>query len=135
MTELAGQSQAQKLRLKSQIPASIKSSLSSEQLAALIDALVQPKAEHLFALRTSVRFWRGRHYVTLLLGREKRNEDRLRQEGQLDLKEVSLVTCLLGAGLIIYGIIPVLLILYLVKSAFGIDLFDGPSPLHILLCN
>ena len=121
-------------RMLARIPQDIKRVLTSEQLSTLIRAMQVRSTDHMMAFRTSVCIGRGRFYLTCFVGRERRNIERLRNEGQRDLMEISIVYCLLAAVVVLYGIVPILLILYLLKSALGIDIFEGPSPFHSLFC-
>lgn len=86
---------------------------------------------HRIDLRASVPLPGGRWYVTILAGRERRSPDRLRAEGQTHwLRRATVYVMLMS--LVLWLAVCVLVAIYLVKSALGLDLFDGASPLHIL---
>ena len=87
---------------------------------------------HLLDYRLSLGLGPNRFYFRLLLGRERRNVGRLRNERQLDASKASIfisAVLLLILGSAAFGAI---IILYVAKSAMGIDLLDGPSPFHDL---
>lgn len=116
------------------LPTDIRAALTSEQIARLEDIIADRRAVHAVDYRASSSFC-GRHfYLTLFLGPENRSLRRLRTEGQRRtlyrvLAEVagfcmtiSMLTCLIvGAAVIV---------LYVTKSALGIDLMQGHSMLH-----
>lgn len=71
-------------------------------------------------------------YVRLLIGRERRNPDRLKTEGQSRWSRVAAVQAAALFLLFGYAAFGLACFLYLVKSAAGIDILAGSSPLHPL---
>lgn len=120
-------------RIYARIPPSIWSALNIEQQRVLFTAIRGNPNNHLFSVRSSIRVPGRRYYLTIYFGRERRNLDRLRDEGQLDPGEVSIAYIIIGAVALVASIIPIGLGLYVIKSALGIDIFDGASPLHGLI--
>ncbi len=55
----------------------------------------------------------------------------LHRDSELTVNQ--LLTALLQATLLVTGLCAVVVVAYIVKSALGIDLLPGPSPLHDLL--
>ena len=77
----------------------------------------------------------GRHfYVALVAGSETRSPGRLRDEGikrRLAAVAFEIGVFCLAVSLMICLVIGVAVVgLYIVKCVMGIDLMDGPSPLH-----
>lgn len=121
------------LRLFSHAPADFIKSFSDEQIAGLNAAAINADTRfHSIDFRTSLSFFGIPFYVTFLMGRERRSRERLAMEGQTQVHRVAIahiiLTVLIGLSLLA----AVGCILYLVKSAVGIDLFDGNSSLHEL---
>lgn len=120
-------------RLIAALPFDIRESLSPSQLAALSTASRPQPSPHLVALRVSIPLpWR-RIYLAFFLGRENRSLSRLHREGQTRARLVGFAVgvglcAVIGAALIGAGVM-----LYLLKSAAGIDLLEGPSLMHGLL--
>ena len=107
--------------------------LTLDQLR-LVAHIVQPKSRgHGVDLKASVPLLlRKRMYVRLLFGIERRNEQRIRLEGQTSLHRVAFVQSTIVMLFFGYSAFGVLCSAYLLKSLLGVDLFDGPSPLHAL---
>ncbi len=113
----------------SQLNPKVRDSFSSEQVSAVMDVLEQsvPKpAPKLVDLRFGIDLVLTRFYVVLLVGRDRRHQSRshvptskIAKVGNL----VAAIVLLLGLNLTLSAII--LLVLYLVKSAIGIDLLPG----------
>lgn len=119
-------------RLMAALPKDVRDSLTPYQLAAISDAVKPQTAPHLIHFRVSLPFFGRRYYLTFYFGRERRNIQRLRNEGQIDIRLTSAVIAI-AAGLVACAVIAtVAIVLYLLKSALGIDLTDGPSFLHEL---
>lgn len=117
-------------RICARIPQDIWLTLDKEQQHTLFSALRVNSNNHLFSVRSSIRLPGQRYYLTVFFGRERRNLDRLREEGQLDPDEVSMAYIIIFAVAFFASIIVVAVGLYAIKSFLGIDIFDGPSPLH-----
>ncbi|MFM9939065.1 MAG: hypothetical protein ACKVP7_06180 [Hyphomicrobiaceae bacterium] len=120
-------------RLLASLPPDVLASLSPTQLAAIADGMQQPPSPHLLAFNVSLPMLGGRHYLTVLFGREQRDRTRLAREGKLRP-----LAQLLGYGLVLWIALSLLaatglVLLYVLKCLLGIDLFPGPSALHGLI--
>ena len=122
------------LQIASRIPQTIWNTLTDVQKSAVHAAITDRGNTHIASLRSSFRVAGRRYYLALFFGHERRSLERLRNEGQLDPGEVSFVYIVLGVLMLIFGIIFIGLFVYMVKSLLGIDIMDGPSPLHALIC-
>ena len=110
--------------LLARMPSAVAESFNEEQLSHLLTAIgARTWGKHAVDVRGTFKipFYRWRFYYVLLLGKNHRGLSR--KEKQLSLLtstlvlSVFLVLCALGG----------LLLLYLIKSAMGIDLFSGFS--------
>jgi hypothetical protein len=90
-----------------------------------------PAASHLIELRASAPFPWGQYYVTLLVGRERRSNRRLRAERQTRWTRQVVVYFLL-LSILLALVTGYLVILYVIKSALGINIFPGSSPFHFV---
>nr|WP_314562057.1 3-phosphoshikimate 1-carboxyvinyltransferase [uncultured Pseudomonas sp.] len=108
--------------LKERLPEALRESFTDEQLEALKLAFgTRSWGKHSVDLRGTVKFWHRRYYFVFLAGRNYRQLSRLEQELSLLGKATVLAVILLACGLV--G----LLLLYLLKSALGIDIFPDYS--------
>ncbi len=108
--------------LLGRMPQEIADTFTEAQLASLRLALgARSWGRHAVDIRGTVVFWRWRYYYVFLLGRNRRELTRREKQLSLLLQAVFLSVLLLLSTLL--G----LLVLYLVKSALGIDLFPGFS--------
>jgi hypothetical protein len=108
--------------LKERLPEELRESFTEEQLEALKLAFgTRSWGKHSVDLRGTVKFWHRRYYFVFLAGRNYRQLSRLEQELSLLGKAAVLAVILLACGLV--G----LLLLYLLKSALGIDIFPDYS--------
>lgn len=108
-------------KLLERMPAELRDSFSEAQLAHLRVALgARQWGKHKLDLRGTLGFGRWRYYYVLVAGRNLRDGPR---QGQLGL----LMQAVLISVLLISSALLGLLLLYLLKSALGIDLFDGFS--------
>lgn len=108
--------------LLGRMPQDIAGTFTEAQLASLRLALgARSWGRHAVDVRGTVVFWRWRYYYVFLLGRNRRELTRREKQLSLLLQAVFLSVLLLLSTLL--G----LLVLYLVKSALGIDLFPGFS--------
>ncbi|MGL6045840.1 MAG: hypothetical protein ACRC02_05160 [Vogesella sp.] len=108
--------------LLGRMPQEIADTFTEAQLASLRLALgARSWGRHAVDIRGTVVFWRWRYYYVFLLGRNRRELSRREKQLSLLLQAVFLSVLLLLSTLL--G----LLVLYLVKSALGIDLFPGFS--------
>lgn len=110
--------------LLDRMPPEVAESFTEEQLAHLHSALgARSWKKHSVDIRSTlpIPFIRRRIYFVLLMGRNRR--DLTRREKQLSAITFALfIAAFIGASTL-FGI----LVLYLIKSALGIDLFKGFS--------
>ncbi|MDX2309353.1 MAG: hypothetical protein NW216_14025 [Hyphomicrobium sp.] len=118
-------------RLLARLPADVIASLSARQIGAIVEAARRDTTRHPVDVRASLWAPWGRFYVRLIMGPERRSEARLREEGQLDLFP-SLMVLALFASVVVAALVGYLVLAYVAKSALGINLSAGPSPLHAL---
>lgn len=116
------------------IPPDIRERLSPDQVTRLMESLRPRLSEHSLDYRVSSSVFGSGFYIALLAGGEKRPLMRLRREGlkralPAVLFEVGTV-CLAIAGMVCLLVGVSVIGAYIVKSAMGIDLMDGPSLLH-----
>ncbi len=98
------------------------------------DAAAARSGAHALHYRVSTSLFGRRFFMAVLAGTETRSTKRLRDEGTLrniwsviiELSIVCLALAMMICLLTGFGVISV----YLVKCAMGIDIMDGPSPLH-----
>lgn len=108
--------------LMQRLPADIRASFTREQIDALRVAFgARTWGQHPLDLRGTLNLWRWRYYYVLLAGRNRR--DLTRREQQLS----ALIRAVLVAGFLTFSTLTGLLVLYLLKSAAGIDIFPGFS--------
>jgi hypothetical protein len=108
--------------LKERLPEELRESFTEEQLEALKLAFgTRSWGKHSVDLRGTVKFWHRRYYFVFLAGRNYRQLSRLEQELSLLGKATVLAVILLACGLV--GLV----LLYLLKSALGIDIFPDYS--------
>ncbi len=108
-------------KLLERMPPAVQQSFTEEQLAHLRVALgARQWGRHKLDWRGTLGFGRWRYYYVLVAGRNLRDGAR---QGQLSLLMQSVLLSLLLVICALFG----LLLLYLLKSALGIDLFDDFS--------
>ena len=95
---------------------------SDEQLIVLKSAMgARQWGVHAVDLRWTLKFWRWRYYFVFLSGVNRRDPSRAARELALWGKSV------LFFGVMSFSVLTGLLVLYLMKSALGIDLMPGFS--------
>ena len=108
--------------LKERLPDDLKDSFTPEQLSALKVAFGARKwGQHSVDLRGTLRLWHWRYYFVFLAGRNRRGLSR--REQQLSRMATAFALSLF----LLFSVMLGLLVLYLVKSALGIDLFPNFS--------
>jgi hypothetical protein len=110
--------------LLARMPQHIANSFNDEQLTHLMTAVGSRSwGEHAIDKRGTfnIPFYKWRFYYVLLIGRNSRSLSR--KEKQLSV----LSTALFSTVFILFSACLGLLVLYLIKSALGIDLFPGFS--------
>ena len=117
-------------RVLAKLPPAVRDSLTPQQLECISDALIPDPPRHAIDYRTSIPFFGRRFYVTLLVGRERRSLERLAREAQLRARHVAIVYSVLLMLVSCASFLAFVLVGYVLKSAMGIDLTDGPSLLH-----
>lgn len=71
-------------------------------------------------------------FIRLIVGAERRSAKRLQQEGQTSKRRVSMAFAVIGWIALASSGFGFFCFAYLVKCAFGINVFSGQSPLHPL---
>jgi len=108
--------------LLQRVPSGIRDSFSEEQLSALKVAFGARKwGKHPIDLRGTANIWRWRYYFVFLIGRNNRSLSN--REKRLSL----LLKAALMSAFIMFSTLLGLLVIYLIKSAAGIDIFPGFS--------
>ena len=104
------------------MPKKVANSFTDEQLSHLNTALAGRKwGSHKIDVRGTVSFLRSRYYLVLLAGKDKRD---------LSRQEVRAGKVMLAVGLMLFVSLSSLLglvLLYVLKSWLGINLFEGFS--------
>ena len=111
-------------KLLSRMPEEVASSFTDEQLTYLLTAVgSRGWGKHKIDFRGTFKlpFYQWRYYYVILAGRNHRELSR--QEKRTSL----LITAVLSSVFIFFSAGLGLLVLYLIKSALGIDLFSGFS--------
>ncbi|OCC15609.1 hypothetical protein DBT_0960 [Dissulfuribacter thermophilus] len=105
------------------LPSEERDSFTDRQLLALKAALGARRrwGRHLIDIRGTIGLWRWRYYYVILGGRERRKLSRRQEQMLRSVKLAFLV------GFLTFSSLLGLLIIYLVKSALGIDLIPGFS--------
>jgi hypothetical protein len=104
------------------MPQDVADTFTEAQLSGLRLALgARSWGRHAVDVRGTILFWRWRYYYVFLLGRNRRELSRREKQLSLLLQAAFLAVLLFASAML--G----LLVLYLVKSALGIDLFPGFS--------
>ncbi len=109
--------------------------VTASQLAAFIEANKPQAANHWVDYRVSIPWIGGGFYVRLFMGKERRNRSRLDAEGQVSLPKTSIALIFFLWALCCLAMFGSVILLYLIKSTIGIDLFNGPSILHPFFYN
>ena len=109
-------------KLLERMPSEVQQSFTEAQLSYLRVALgARQWGKHQLDLRGTLRIFHWRYYYVVVAGRNLRDGQRSQQQlSRLMLAVIISLLLICSAGL---G----LLVLYLLKSALGIDLFDGFS--------
>ena len=108
--------------LMARLPEAERDSFDDNQLLALKVAMgARQWGRHIFDQRGTIGFWRWRYYYVVIGGRERRELSRLQREMARSAKAFFL------AAFFTFSTLLGLLIIYLVKSALGIDLVSGFS--------
>ena len=112
------------IKLLSRMPEDVANSFTDEQLTHLLTAVgSRGWGKHKVDFRGTFKlpFYQWRYYYVLLAGRNYRELSR--QERRMSLT----ITAIISSLFIIFSVTLGLLVLYLVKSALGIDISPGFS--------
>ncbi|MDE3273715.1 3-phosphoshikimate 1-carboxyvinyltransferase [Pseudoalteromonas sp. G4] len=108
--------------LLSRMPESVQHSFTEEQLANLRIALgARSWGKHKIDFRSTISFFSYRYYYVFVAGRNRRELSRSEKRKGL------LIQSILMSSFLVFCSMLGLLVLYLVKSALGIDLFPNFS--------
>lgn len=108
--------------LLQRLPEDVRQTFTDDQLLGLKVALgARQWRRHAVDLRGTLGFWRWRWYYVVVAGRERRQLTRRQEALALKAKLLFL------SGLVLFSLLLSLLLLYLLKSALGIDLVPGHS--------
>lgn len=110
------------ISLLSRMPESVQHSFTEEQLANLRIALgARSWGKHKIDFRSTISFFSYRYYYVFVAGRNRRELSRAEKRRNL------LIQSLFMTGFLTFCSLMGLLVLYLIKSALGIDLFPNFS--------
>jgi len=108
--------------LMKRLPDELQDSFSQEQIDALKVAFGARKwGKHPVDIRGTINIWTWRYYFVFLMGRNQRSLSR--RERQISLITKTFFTLMF----LLFSTLLGLLVIYLIKSAAGIDLFPGFS--------
>ena len=109
-------------KLLDKVPADMRGSFSAEQLLALKVALGgRTWGAHPVDARWTLKWWRWQYYFVFLAGRNRR----VLSDREQTIQRLAMATFL--AVFLTFSTLVGILVLYLVKSALGIDLIPGFS--------
>ncbi len=109
-------------RVLTRMPKSVADSFNEEQLSHLRNAIgAREWGTHKFDLRGTIKLFRWRYYYVVLAGRNKRTLS------PAELKLAALMNATIITLFISVSVLLGLIVLYLVKSALGINLIEGWS--------
>lgn len=108
--------------LKQRLPADVRESFTDRQLEGLRSAFAtRPWGKHKLDLRGTFRLWSNQYYFVLVGGRNKRDLSRAQRNLSLAAKAGAITLFLFFSALV--GLV----VLYLIKSALGINLLPNHS--------
>lgn len=109
-------------RLLEKMPQKVASSFNEEQLSHIRNAIgAREWGKHKVDVRGTVKFFKWRYYYVILAGRNRRSLS------EKEVKMARLVTASIVATFITFAVLIGLIVIYLIKSALGINLIDGWS--------
>ena len=110
------------VNLLERMPRSVQTSFSEEQLSHLRNAVSSRQwGHHSIDLRGTMTWFKYRYYYVILAGKNHRNMSRA------ELRASRFVNALLLAVFFTFSAMVGILLLYLLKSALGVDLFTDYS--------
>ncbi|MDU0356007.1 3-phosphoshikimate 1-carboxyvinyltransferase [Paraglaciecola aquimarina] len=108
--------------LLAKVPDRVKDSFNEEQLSHLRNAIVNRQwRNHAIDVRGTIPWFKYRYYYVFIAGKNKRELSRAEQ------KASRLINTVFVASFLAISVTLGLIVLYLIKSALGINLFDGFS--------
>ena len=109
-------------RLLERMPEDVAKSFNEEQLSHLRNAIgAREWGKHKLDLRGTIKLFKWRYYYVILAGRNRRSLS------YKELRFAMLLNALILSSFVSISVLFGLIILYLLKSALGIDLIDGWS--------
>ena len=109
-------------RLLEKMPKKVANSFDEEQLSHLRNAIgTREWGKHKVDVRGTVKFFKWRYYYVVLAGRNRRTLS------EKELRVAMYLNAFLLTSFITFSILLGLIVLYLVKSALGINLIEGWS--------
>ena len=109
-------------RLLEKMPKKVASSFNEEQLSHLRNAIgAREWGKHKLDVRGTVKFFKWRYYYVILAGRNRRSLS------EKEVRVARVLTASIIAAFITFAVLLGLIVIYLIKSALGINLIDGWS--------
>ena len=109
-------------RLLEKMPKKVASSFNEEQLSHLRNAIgAREWGKHKLDVRGTVKFFKWRYYYVILAGRNRRSLS------EKEVRVARVLTASIIAIFITFAVLLGLIVIYLIKSALGINLIDGWS--------
>lgn len=109
-------------RLLEKMPKKVASSFNEEQLSHLRNAIgAREWGKHKLDVRGTVKFFKWRYYYVILAGRNRRSLS------EKEVRVARVLTASIVATFITFAVLLGLIVIYLIKSALGINLIDGWS--------
>ncbi len=110
------------IRLLERMPDKVADSFSEEQLAYLRNAIgAREWGRHKVDLRGTIKFFKWRYYYVVLAGRNRRTLS------EKERRIAVLMNAVLITSFVSFSMFVGLIVLYLIKSALGINLIEGWS--------
>lgn len=110
------------------IPREERDSFSDRQISAISDALTRTRlvSHHIVDARVSIPLYFTRFYAVFLLGKDRRTAARakvIERRRRGSLLAGLLLVGIVGIGVIVFLLALLFMVLYLLKTALGIDIF------------
>jgi hypothetical protein len=111
--------------IERQFPAEVLETFTPSQYAVFETLRSRAPSKHAFEYRVSIPTPRKAYYLTIFAGPERRSAERLAREGQTSLPRRSQFIGTMLFLMVSSSVFGAMCLIYLVKSAIGVDLFDG----------
>ena len=109
-------------RLLEKMPDKVADSFNEEQPSHIRNAIgAREWGKHKLDIRGTIKFFKWRYYYVVLAGRNRRSLS------DAEVRFAALVNAAFFAAFLLVSILLGLIVLYLIKSALGINLIDGWS--------